>query len=249
MKKLALTSLAAMFAVSGANAANVIDGNPMYRPDKGHFYSETAFNTNTDFEHFGLGEEFGYGITENLSVFVNTSLSYDDNTGEEFGWDYLSLGLSLRYLDQGAWKGDLYGKVRQNYFTGKNFEDIQTVEYVWTAGAKLGYVTSDWTIAGKLDIDYTSDDVSAVDYDNWAMTLGLEGQYVLNSDWNIVAGLDYKFDVAGDDMIDEEPWNAKLGVNYNFDETKYLGFYLTKNLAEDFDEDPLGFVVKFGIDF
>lgn len=37
MKKLALTSLFAVFAVSGAHAANIIDGNPLYRPDQGRF--------------------------------------------------------------------------------------------------------------------------------------------------------------------------------------------------------------------
>ena len=42
MKKLALTSLLAMFAVSGANAANVIDGNPLYMPEQNHFYSVTT---------------------------------------------------------------------------------------------------------------------------------------------------------------------------------------------------------------
>ena len=39
MKKIALTSLLSVFAVSGAYAANTIDGNPLYMPKAGHFYS------------------------------------------------------------------------------------------------------------------------------------------------------------------------------------------------------------------
>ena len=39
MKKLAFTSLLAVLAVSGAHAGNIIDGNPLYRPAEGRFYS------------------------------------------------------------------------------------------------------------------------------------------------------------------------------------------------------------------
>lgn len=42
MKKIALTSLLAMFAVSGANAA--INDNPLYRPMEGKFVSETMLH-------------------------------------------------------------------------------------------------------------------------------------------------------------------------------------------------------------
>ena len=47
MKKLALTSLLAVFAISGAHAANVIDGNPLYMPGQNHFYSVSTLGSHT----------------------------------------------------------------------------------------------------------------------------------------------------------------------------------------------------------
>ena len=49
MKKIALTSLLAVVAASAAHASiNVIDGNPLYMPMKGHFYSETSLSSDTN---------------------------------------------------------------------------------------------------------------------------------------------------------------------------------------------------------
>lgn len=248
MKKLALTSLLAVFAVSGAHAANVIDGNPMYRPGEGRFYSETSFATDTDFDSYELGEKFGFGITDKLSIELDTILSYDD-ISDGFGWKYLQLGLSYRYMDQGNWKADLYGNVAQFYTTGEDFETLRTDRYNWKAGTKVGYVTHDWTVAGTAEFNYLKDDMSGGDDDDWGLKLGMEGQYVFNSNWNMVAGLDYQFSLGDDKVWGDEDLNAKLGVNYNFDSTKYLGVYLTKELTSDFDERPLGFGIKFGVDF
>ena len=62
MKKLALTSLMAVFAVSGAHAANIIDGNPLYRPGEGHFYNNFAVTSHSEnIEDWKIAEEFGYG--------------------------------------------------------------------------------------------------------------------------------------------------------------------------------------------
>ena len=65
MKKLALTSLLAVFAISGAHAANVIDGNPLYMPEQNHFYSVTTLGSHTEDSVYSAGEEFGYGILNN----------------------------------------------------------------------------------------------------------------------------------------------------------------------------------------
>lgn len=250
MKKLALTSLLAVFAVSGANAANINYGNPLYRPDMGHFYSETLVGMDTDFDNFSLMEEFGYGISDQLSVIIQTSGSYDssDSATDKFSWDDFSLGLNFRYVDQGEWKADVYGRVAQAYDTSS---DLEVVAYNWTLGTKYGYMTSDWTIAATAEINYFSDDVEILDYDAMGMTLGLEGQYVMDSNWNMIAGLDYNFSLTSDvyPYVFDNPLNAKLGVNYNMDATKYVGVYATKGLKEDSDVDPFAMGVKFGIDF
>ena len=73
MKKLALTSLLAVFAVSGAHAANVIDGNPLYLPGANHFYSVSTIGSHTghnDLKSWTMGEEFGYGITNKFAIII-----------------------------------------------------------------------------------------------------------------------------------------------------------------------------------
>ena len=75
MKKIALTSLLAVFAVSGANAANVIDGNPLYMPGQNHFYSVTdLYSHSENADSYVLAEEFGYGILDNLAVTATRKL-------------------------------------------------------------------------------------------------------------------------------------------------------------------------------
>ena len=78
MKKIALTSLLAMFAVSGAQAAakNVMDGNPLYMPKAGHFFSETTLASQTEeTRDWTLGERFGFGVTDNFAIALQTSMS------------------------------------------------------------------------------------------------------------------------------------------------------------------------------
>jgi hypothetical protein len=153
-------------------------------------------------------------------------------------------------LDQGEWKADVYGKVAQIYSTGKNFDTLETNWYNWTLGTKAGYVAGDWTLAGVVEADYRKDDLKGFDSESWYMKVGLEGQYVMDSNWSFIAGLDYNFDIAADDFYgDDDQLNAKIGANYNIDSTKYIGAFLFKEITTDFDKNPLGFGLKFGIDF
>lgn len=130
MKKIALTSLLAVFAAAGANAANTMDGNPMYMPAAGHFYSETALSTHTsNVDSFTLAEKFGYGITDRLAVAVNTSASeaywFHGNPAEDAttgqgrldetypsvgnAWNNLGVDLDWRMINKKSWKVDLRG--------------------------------------------------------------------------------------------------------------------------------------------
>ena len=84
MKKIALTSLIAMFAFAGAHAANVIDGNPLYMPKAGHAYSVTSLASHTEGTPYTLGEEFGYGITDKLAVALETSATENKAFDEYF---------------------------------------------------------------------------------------------------------------------------------------------------------------------
>ena len=109
MKKIALTSLIAMFAFAGAHAANVIDGNPLYMPKAGHFYSVSSLETRTrNVDVVSLKEEFGYGVTDRWSVELNTALSQED-WFKATGWDTLGLKTAFRFADYDNWKWDIIG--------------------------------------------------------------------------------------------------------------------------------------------
>ena len=127
MKKIALTSLLAVFAAAGANAANTFDGNPLYMPQSGHFYSETALSTHTNnMNGVTLAEEFGYGITDRLAISVNTSASesnwFKGNKEAENAqmqeetyplvgdaWNNLDADVAWRVINDKAWKLDVSG--------------------------------------------------------------------------------------------------------------------------------------------
>ncbi|MCL2748774.1 MAG: hypothetical protein FWE50_01735 [Alphaproteobacteria bacterium] len=258
MKKLALTSLVALFAASGAHAANVIDNNPLYRPDAGRFYSITSLNndTNSHLRAWGIGEEFGYGITDKLAVILNTGVDFafpkgGDNT---FGWNTFGIGLNYRVLDEGNWKADVFGNYQfAPVWDGDGFLKEDNTFYVWTAGVRGGYVAGDWTIAGHVAYDYTNEESF-----NWGddglhqWRLGVDGQYALDSNWNLTAGAEYT-GITNDGAKNAGTWNGIFGVNYNIDATKFVGAYIGKELTNTNDgwKEVKGMTwgLKFGIDF
>ena len=258
MKKLALTSLLAVFAASGAHAANIIDGNPLYRPGEGHFYSVTELGTHSkSVDVVSLGEEFGYGITENMAVVIGATASQMD-WFDAMSWDTLSVGVNYRALDMGNWKGDVIAGYSMAPVWGDHasFMDKDTTLYDWTVGVRAGYVGEGFTIAGHVMFDYIG--AESFDWDEeglHVMRFGIDGQLVLNSSWNLVAGAEYTA------WVDEALWDAGIGswdlmfgANYNIDETKFIGAYIAKEVQHVADgewevADGFGLGVKFGIDF
>lgn len=239
-----------MVCMSGnAFADNIINGNPFYNPTKGRFYNVlTPIEFNTKFEQFYLRDEFGYGITDALTLSLSTVGSYDSSDNPEFGkwaWNNLEMELDWSILEQGENQADVYAGVMQVYNTK---HDIETIEYHWTVGARVGRMTKNWTVAGIVEMDYIRDDVSYHDKDAWAMTVGVQGQYLLNSRWNITGELDFDFDLY-DTYYDEVQLVVEMGINYNISPTKYVGLYTSKDVTRDFDEAPMAFGGRFGIDF
>lgn len=261
MKKLALTSLLAVFAFTGTHAANVIDGNPLYMPKAGHFYSVTSVGSHTESEPiktWAIEEEFGYGITDKLGITVSTSLSEYD-TFDEYSWDETSLQATFRALDMGAWKLDLVGSYGVDTMWGYHepFLDKGETRYGWLAGVRGGYTTANWTVAGHAYFSYlNSESFNWNDEGLHAWLLGLDGQYLLDSHWGILAGVEYTgFTDSG--AKNAGSWSATLGVNYNIDATKFVGAYISGDMdhkgghdADEWDiEKGFGFGAKFGIDF
>ena len=263
MKKFALTSLLAVFAVSGAHAANVIDGNPLYLPKAGHFYSVTSLESHSDkFSKWTMGEEFGYGITNKLAIDVSTSVA-DERSFDKWSWDEMSFGAKLRVLDMGGWKADLIGKYAVDPFWGDHepWLDKDFTNYTWTAGLRGGYVGSFWTVAGHALFNYeNSESFNWDDKGMHTVDLGLDGQLLLGRHFSLLAGVEYtgrldNTDARGMKVKNAGAWGAEFGANYNFDATKFVGLYVKsglehKNNSSDWEiEDGFGFGAKFGIDF
>ncbi|MBO4672244.1 MAG: hypothetical protein J5608_01160 [Alphaproteobacteria bacterium] len=273
MKKLALSSLIAVFAVSGAHAANVIDGNPLYMPKANHFYSVTDLSSHSETtKDLTLTEDFGYGITDRLAVEVSTALYEgaedpgDDEMFDVYGMGNVSLKATFRALDLGAWKVDAYGKYASEGATifahsdGADdtfWFDKDLINYRWTAGVRGGYTTSLFTVAGHVEFDYLNTESF-----NWndeglhTWTVGVDGQFVIDENWNLVAGVEYK-GRTDDGLKNAGTWAGMAGVNYNIDATKFVGAYVKADMKHWKDNgekgwelnDGFGYGVRFGIDF
>jgi len=267
MKKIALTSLLAVFAVSGAHAANVIDGNPLYMPKAGHFYSETAAGSHTgtkEFRSVVLNEDFGYGITDKLAVNVSTSIK-DDRSFDKWSWEDMAFGAKFRALDLGAWKMDLIGVYTVDNFWPDHQPWLkkELTNYEWTAGVRGGYVASWWTVAGHALFNYENTESFRWNKDGvHTIALGIDGQMLLGRHFALLAGVEYtgrldNADANGIKIKNAGKWTGEVGVNYNFDATKYIGLYADAemdhkggNAGDDWDlKNGFGFGAKFGIDF
>ena len=267
MKKIALTSLIAMFAFAGAHAANVIDGNPLYMPKKGHFYSETALDTETrNVDRTAIIEEFGYGVTDRLTLAVAAQLDQED-WFKQTALDGFALGATYRFADFAKWKWDVLAQYTvapvwgdgDGFLRGRFLEKDDTF-YVWTVGVRGGYTAGDVTVAGHVVMDYTN--TESFNWNKKNLTLrhvlraGLDAQLLLNKDWNLVSGAEYTKDL---DMYNETlgQWELTFGANYNIDATKYVGAYFSKEIQHTKAvsdgtwevQDGFGMGVKFGIDF
>jgi hypothetical protein len=251
---------------------NVINGNPMYRPVGGHFYSVTSLethgfggNSDIDYKGYNLNEVLGYGITDRLSIFIDTNASTTDSFKDgTFAWNNFGGGISYRALNEGNWKGDVYGKMRSSMVQeasvgtamaivlgggslDNDFWHEDTNAYTWTAGTKFGYSSCIWTLNGLFEYDYANSEAFNWDVEGLkGYRAGIEGQFVLNEDWNLIGRATYEMP-----EIFANYFTGKLGVNYNITTDMYVGVYAFQTMNEDADNfgDQTGLGLQFGIDF
>lgn len=249
MKKVFVLSGVLGLVTFSANAANVINGNPFYNPAQGRFYNIlTPVKFNSKLNQFVLADEFGYGVSDDFAIHIATSGSYDSSDNPQFGkwsWNDLEFGFDWNLWQENELVAEVYGDVKQVYNTKHTLE---TIAYNWTLGARVGRMTETWSLAGIVELDYLNDDLPQDIFDAWAMTVGMQGQYILNNKWNLVGELLFDFDLF-DDYYDGERLRVGVGVNYNFDETKYLGLSVSKDMVHSFNSAPAYFSLNFGIDF
>lgn len=261
MKKLILTSLLAVFAATGANAA--INDNPLYRPDQGRFYSVTALESSSlptatkpaGTSGFALTEAFGYGITDRLAIGLETSASTSDWFAEN-SWNTFGIGLNYRVLDGINWKADVFGSYGFDgvWPYGGTFLGENATNYMWTIGANVGYETSSWTVAGHIAFDYANTESF-----NWGddglhmLRVGADAFFAMNMQWSLVLGAEYNAFLDSWEQNDGY-WTGKLGVNYNIDDAKFVGAYVGKKMQHTGEgaweiEDGFAYGVKFGVEF
>ncbi len=254
MKKLVLTSLFAMFAVSSVQAANVISNNPLYRPTAGHFYSITDATTWTgvedDFRDWTFGTKLGYGITDRLAFSMNTSVDVyrPKEMSDSTDWSVFGGELSFRGIDDANWKMDVYGGLD---VIGWDWYDEDLNIYIWKVGTRGGYVSGDWTLSAMAEYNYFNTEAfnwgDEDEFDkNHDWIFGLDGQYSMDNNWNLTAGVRY---LVYEDYNDDNPIVGTFGVNYNFDSTKFIGLYAERQLNAESNDDRYNWGVKFGIDF
>lgn len=254
MKKLILTSLLAVFAATGANAA--INDNPLYRPDQGRFYSVTSLESSSwTTNAYTLGEAFGYGVTDRLAIGLETSASTSDWFAEN-SWDTFGIGLNYRVLDGINWKADVFGSYGFGgvWPYGETFLGEENTAYVWTVGAKVGYETSSWAFAGHVAFDYlNSESFNWGDDGVHSLRVGADAFFAMNMQWSLVLGAEYNADL---DYWENNNgfWTGKLGVNYNIDDAKFVGAYVGKEMQHTAKgaweiEDGFAYGVKFGVEF
>jgi hypothetical protein len=240
MKKplLALTLTLTLFA---ANAENIMNNNPFYSPEQGHFYGITQVQTDSkaNFRSFGTAQEIGYGITDKLQVWVATGGSFDfhKNAEDRAAWDFLNVGLSTWTEVFDDWEFVLDGSIEQSY------NDGSVTAHQYNVTVMFGYATYKLTLAGVTEYNHIKGRGQYLNVNLWAF--GLAGQYVINDSWNITADAKYWF------IDDNDEVNAKVGLNYNFDATKFIGAHVRKSLWTKNDDDKSRFEygITFGIDF
>ena len=261
MKKIALTSVLAVLATTGANAANVIYGNPLYMPQKGHFVSETVVGSHSENDQdWSLGERFGWGITDRLTVGLTTSVT-EHAFFENFSWNEVAVDGAYRLIDDYAWKLDVlagFEVTPMRAFHNSMWEKDMTT-YSWIAGVRGGYMTEDWTLAAHANFIYTNSGMFNWAYDdeyttNHNLNLGVAGHWTFSDRWSAIASADYyKTLDSYFDANNHGLWELAAGLNFNFDATKYLGVYISKDIVHNDggweSQDGIGFGAKFGIDF
>ena len=87
------------------------------------------------------------------------------------------------------------------------------------------------------------------------MNLGFGAHWTFSDDWSAVATADYyKVLDSYFDGDNRGAWQLAAGVNFNLDDTKYIGAYVTKDIVHTDGgsweaDEGIGFGAKFGIDF
>lgn len=192
MKKTLKAAVALSVLSAPAYAANL--ENPLYMPSQGSVYSKTSAGVMykvaddtaamkakehdgaTEFPIWRLHEELGYGILDNLELYLKVGYTHDDDIARK-GMHQGRAGLKYRALDTDGWIWDLYADAHLGGISemtgaytanGFNYDNYSNGRWGFHVGTQVGKQIDKFSFAGFVEAlrtfgnDNNSIDVSSM---------------------------------------------------------------------------------------
>jgi hypothetical protein len=258
MKKIALTSLLAVFAVSAADAS-VFD--PIYRAKAGQWAGQfgVAFTSGANEDGDGRTDltagdfnvsdvKIAYGVSD---VFALTFETYGANSSSQV-FANPEIGLNYRLLNDQAFGLDIVAKygiaLTETAVSGTRIgnNNLQAGVRVFGEMDKLQW-------GARLSAQYVFEEPD----DYWNMLAGVEAQYSFNNTSAVKAELSYDVLAISEDIYSYDR-SLSLGYVHNFSETAavqpYVAYHFQRVLTDGDNELDLPnnywqIGAKFGVQF
>ena len=175
MKKTLKAAVALSVLSAPAYAANL--ENPLYMPSQGSVYSKTSAGVMykvaddtaamkakehdgaTEFPIWRLHEELGYGILDNLELYLKVGYTHDDDIARK-GMHQGRAGLKYRALDTDGWVWDLYADAHLGGISemtgsytanGFNYDNYSNGRWGFHVGTQVGKQIDKFSFAGFVE--------------------------------------------------------------------------------------------------
>ncbi|MEE1111155.1 MAG: hypothetical protein UIH99_02985 [Alphaproteobacteria bacterium] len=201
MKKTLKAAVALSVLTAPAYAANL--ENPLYMPQQGSVYSKTSAGVMykvaddteamvrkehdgaTEFPIWRLHEELGYGILDNLELYLKVGYTHDDDIARK-GMHQGRAGLKYRALDTDGWIWDLYAdahlggvsEMTGSYTAnGFNYDNYSNGRWGFHVGTQVGKQIDNFSFAGFIEALRTfgndNNSIELVSFDLRKMGMGV----------------------------------------------------------------------------
>ncbi len=175
MKKTLKAAVALSVLTAPAYAANL--ENPLYMPSQGSVYSKTSAGVMykiaddteamvkkehdgaTEFPIWRLHEELGYGILDNLELYLKVGYTHDDDIARK-GMHQGRAGLKYRAIDTDGWVWDLYADAHLGGVSemtgaytanGFNYDNYSNGRWGFHVGTQVGKQVDNFSFAGFIE--------------------------------------------------------------------------------------------------
>lgn len=217
MRKFLSVFAVAVFAICGAARAESVaydTSDPLYMLERESIFSQTAV-TYSD-EILRLGQTFGYGINERLTLSGNIHYQADFG-GDEDGFSSFDIGGLYRLANA----GDNDARIITDVLAGLKFGGSSHVRTPWFAdstyyaGLRFGRQWAGMTLAATIRSSWIFDDERGMSYIDFMP----DAYFRIARDWRLGAGFIWR--KATNPDFDQEWINAKIVRQYG--RTQYVG--------------------------